>query len=160
MVSGPILQTLQLVCVAPPLSPFPRACLLALAPHQAKAQLVDKCSSAWQRYQQRFQGLAGCSFPEGDGSQVLPPDAVFAACSAERPAAAKAADTAGGMAAGAPASAPEATAGAAAAAAAAAGSSPRSSSRGSSSSIAGEGDGLWQHLNLYYFHDGDKLNPK
>lgn len=47
---------------------------------QAKVKLTAQLNTCWQQYQHR---LAGRNFPQGDGQQLLPPDAVFAACSAE-----------------------------------------------------------------------------
>lgn len=47
---------------------------------QAKAQLTERLNACWQEYQHRFGGR---NFPRGDGRQLLPTDAVFAACSAE-----------------------------------------------------------------------------
>jgi hypothetical protein len=48
---------------------------------QAKLVLCQQLDSCWQQYQQAMQG---CRFPTGDGKQLLPPAAVFAACSAEK----------------------------------------------------------------------------
>lgn len=77
--------------------------------------------------------LLDLGFPPGDGSQVLPPASVFAACSAEqRPAAAAGAVAAGGD------------------------GAQTEAASGERASFAGAGDGLWQRLHAIYFRDANK----
>jgi hypothetical protein len=102
----------------------------ALSFLQAKVVLSQQLDGCWQQYQHAMQG---CGFPAGDGQQLLPSAAIFAACSAEQHAAA---------------GRPAAAAGDAAAAAS------------SSGSWQGAGDGLWPYLHSFYFQDRGKRLPR
>jgi hypothetical protein len=95
---------------------------------QAKTELMRQLSARWQSYQ---RALSGKGFPQGDGQQLLPSPAVFAACSAERSTAAAGASAADG-----------------------------SNGSSSISSFEGAGSGLWPYLHSVYFQDTDRKVPR